>query len=123
MTLFYLVRHGQIARERSRIDPSDPPLSALGRQEAMRVAAYLCPRPIARVYASDLRRARETAAPIAAEFDLPVIVEPLLRERINFGELPGQTLEGARGSVWSNSWLRCMPNCPRVRWWPRRMAG
>jgi broad specificity phosphatase PhoE len=102
MTLFYLVRHGQIARDHAAVDPADPPLSAMGRVEAAQVAAFLASRPITRVYASDLRRAQETAAPIAARFGLPVIVEPLLRERMNFGDLPGQTLD-----EFAALWERC----------------
>lgn len=90
MTLFYLVRHGQVDR---RIDPADPPLSEQGRQEAEQVAAYLRDRPIVQIYASPLRRAQETAAPLAAALHLPVILEPRLRERANFGDLPGQTRE------------------------------
>jgi broad specificity phosphatase PhoE len=101
MTLFYLVRHGQIARDHV-VDPADPPLSATGRAEAAQVAAFLAPRPIARVYASDLRRAQETAAPIAARFGLPVIVNPRLRERINFGDLPGQSFDDFMAE-----WERC----------------
>lgn len=90
MTIFYLVRHGQIDR---KIDHADPPLSPQGRVEAEQVAAYLRPHPIVRVYASPLRRAQETAAPIAAVFGLPIITESRLRERMNFGDLPEQSFE------------------------------
>jgi broad specificity phosphatase PhoE len=99
MTTFYLVRHAQVDR---RTDPADPPLSALGQSEAERAAAFLQARPIAQVYASPLRRARETAAPIAAAHGLPVMLEPRLRERANFGDLPGQTLE-----AFVALWERC----------------
>jgi broad specificity phosphatase PhoE len=90
MTIVYLIRHGQVDR---RINPADPPLSTQGQQEAIRAAAYLEPRPIARVYASPLRRAQETAASCAAHFGLPVLTDARLRERANFGDIPGQTLE------------------------------
>src|SRR5262245_45306429 len=90
MTLFYLVRHGQVDRS---VDPVDPPLSDVGRQQAEQVAAYLRDRPIRQIYASPLRRAQETAAPLAASLNLPVIVDARLRERANFGDLPGQTRE------------------------------
>jgi broad specificity phosphatase PhoE len=99
MTIFYLVRHGQVDR---RIDPADPPLSERGRQQAEQVAAYLRERPIAQIYASPLRRAQETAAPLAADLGLPVIVEPRLRERANFGDQPGQTIE-----EFVEVWERC----------------
>jgi broad specificity phosphatase PhoE len=90
MTLFYLVRHGQVDRS---VDPVDPPLSEVGRQQAERVAVYLRDRPITQIYASPLRRAQETAAPLAAALNLPIIVDARLRERANFGDLPGQTRE------------------------------
>ena len=66
------------------------------------MAAHLQSRPIARVYASDLRRAQETAKPLAAALGLAVIVESLLRERINFGDLPGQSF-----AQFLTLWERC----------------
>jgi broad specificity phosphatase PhoE len=88
MTTFYLVRHGQVDR---RTYAADPPLSVQGWREAVQVAAYLRARPLARIYASPLCRAQETAVPLAAALGLPVMVEPRLRERANFGDLPGQS--------------------------------
>jgi broad specificity phosphatase PhoE len=110
MTVFYFVRHGQIEREqgergqikRRQINPADPPLSVQGRVEAEQVATYLRPRPIMRLYASPLRRAQETAAVIAAALELPVQTEPRLRERVNFGDLPGQSFE-----EFAALWERC----------------
>lgn len=99
MTLLYLVRHGQIDR---RMDATDPPLSHAGRLEAEQLAANLGIRPIARVYASPLRRARETATPLAVALGLQLQVEPLLRERANFGDLPGQSFE-----AFVALWERC----------------
>ena len=101
MMLFYLVRHGQIARDHA-VDPADPSLSAAGRAEAAQVATFLAQRPLVRVYASDLRRAQESAAPIAARFGLLVIVDARLRERINFGDLPGQSFDDFMAE-----WERC----------------
>ena len=88
MTRFYLVRHGQIERG---VEVADPPLSSQGRREAEAVAAYLIPRTITHIYASPLRRAQETAQPLAAALHLPVMAEARLRERMNFGDLPGQS--------------------------------
>jgi broad specificity phosphatase PhoE len=99
MTIFYLVRHGQVDR---RGDPTNPSLSEQGRREAVQVAAYLQIRPIAQVYASPLRRAQETAAPLAAALNLPMMVDARLRERANFGDLPGQTFE-----EFVALWARC----------------
>ncbi|HXF64873.1 MAG TPA: histidine phosphatase family protein [Caldilineaceae bacterium] len=99
MTVFYLVRHGQVER---RVGDPDPSLTVQGRREAEQVAAALQARPIARVYASPLRRAQETAAPIAGAHGLAVETDARLRERANFGDLPGQTLE-----VFVALWERC----------------
>ena len=40
-----------------------------------------------------MARARETATIIAAPHGLPIIQDTRLRERANFGDLPGQTVE------------------------------
>jgi broad specificity phosphatase PhoE len=95
MTRFYLVRHGQIERNHGEwhVDPADPPLSQQGRMQAAHVSDYLRHRAIARLYASPLRRAQETAAPLAAMLHLPLRIDARLRERMNFGDLPGQSLE------------------------------
>ena len=86
MTTFYLIRHGD--RERTI---GDPPLSAVGTAQARATAAFLRATPLQAVYASPLRRARETAAHIAAPRGLPVVEDARLRERANWGDLPGQT--------------------------------
>jgi 2,3-bisphosphoglycerate-dependent phosphoglycerate mutase len=58
-----LVRHGLPER---REDTSDPPLSAMGREQAERVARYLGRDKIDAVYASTMLRAIQTAEPFAA---------------------------------------------------------
>jgi len=79
-----LVRHGQIeANVAQRWHGStDEDLTAHGRAQAHRVAAHLArERPSAvALYASPARRARSTAAPIAAALTLPVVVEPDVTE-------------------------------------------
>ncbi|MCA9510432.1 MAG: histidine phosphatase family protein, partial [Myxococcales bacterium] len=64
------------------------PLSERGRAQARRVAERLRAHPIARVVASDLARAVETAEAIRAATGAPLSLDPLLRER-DFGELRG----------------------------------
>jgi broad specificity phosphatase PhoE len=99
MARFYLVRHGQIERG---VGGADPPLSSQGRAEAHAVAAYLAPKEITHLYASPLRRAKESAVPLATRLALPVVVEPRLRERINFGDLPTQSF-----ADFAALWERC----------------
>jgi probable phosphoglycerate mutase len=71
-----LVRHALPLRvENPDGTPADPPLSQEGRRQAERVAAWLAAEPIAAVYASPLRRARETAAPLGRARGLEVEIE------------------------------------------------
>lgn len=58
----------------------DVPLSELGRDQARRLAARLSGEEIAAVYASDLGRAVETAAIVAAPHGLTVTQLPAFRE-------------------------------------------
>ncbi|MFG6448022.1 histidine phosphatase family protein [Roseateles sp. BYS180W] len=85
-----LVRHGQTAwnvdgRMQGHLDI---PLDAVGRAQALAVAQALADEPVAAVVSSDLLRARHTADAIAATHGLPVLNEPLLRER-HFGVYQG----------------------------------
>ena len=88
----YLVRHGETAwnSEMKFQGHSDVPLSGRGREQARRLAGRLAKNKIAAFYASDLRRAMETAAILAEPHRLPVEACPSLRE-INFGVWEGLT--------------------------------
>jgi phosphohistidine phosphatase SixA len=81
VTAFYLVRHGETTG-----GPGDPGLAETGRSQASAVAAQLATHSIAAVYASPLRRARETAAVIAAGVGCDVEIDERLRERANLLE-------------------------------------
>lgn len=76
-----LIRHG-LPEHLVRDDgaPADPPLSPEGRSQAQRLARWLDGIEIDRIYASPLRRARETAAPLAARRGLSVVLAPGVRE-------------------------------------------
>jgi probable phosphoglycerate mutase len=60
--------------------PADPPLSDTGRHQAARLAAWLKSDRIDAIYSSPMRRARETAEPLAAARDLEIAVDPALVE-------------------------------------------
>jgi len=60
-----LIRHGLPERVELDAGQADPPLSAKGRQQAESVAAWLAEERIDAIYASPMRRARETAEPFA----------------------------------------------------------
>ena len=73
MTLIYLVRHGRAAAGWD--DHVDPELDATGRAQAAGVRdrlASIGPLPIV---TSPLRRCRESAAPLAAAWDVAPVVE------------------------------------------------
>ena len=78
-----LVQHGEKVRS-----PGDPGLTATGRQQAAAVAAWLSTNrsDIESIWASPLRRARETAGPIAAALELDVQTDARLRERMNWDD-------------------------------------
>jgi probable phosphoglycerate mutase len=70
-----LIRHGlpmQVATQDGT--PADPPLSALGREQATRVADWVRDEQFDRLYSSPMLRARETANPIAEITDMPIEV-------------------------------------------------
>jgi broad specificity phosphatase PhoE len=85
-----LVRHGETAWNRAgRYQGSaDVPLNAAGERQAEALAVQLRSEPIAAGYASGVRRAQATAAPIAAAQDLAVVRDARLNE-INQGEWEG----------------------------------
>ena len=80
--LFYCIRHGQSTYNAlGRVQgQSDVPLSELGRRQAEAVAAALRGLPIEALYASPLRRAMQTAQPVAEALGLPIQTDPRLKE-------------------------------------------
>jgi phosphohistidine phosphatase SixA len=69
---FYVMRHLHKAE-----GSADPGLSAEGQRQARLLAERFSTRPPAVIYVTDTRRARETAAPIAARLQLePKLYDP-----------------------------------------------
>jgi 2,3-bisphosphoglycerate-dependent phosphoglycerate mutase len=89
-TTILLVRHGQTDwnRDRRVQGHSDIPLNETGRAQAAALADELADETIDAVYASDLTRARDTAAAVAATLGLEVQLCPDLREK-HFGSWEG----------------------------------
>lgn len=76
-----LVRHGLPIRKASDDgSPADPPLSGEGRAQADAVAAWLAAERIDRIYASPLRRAWQTAEPLAKRLGLEIEAESRVAE-------------------------------------------
>jgi len=92
MTTLLLARHGETDWNRDGVWQgwADPPLNETGREQARQLAEQLRETPFDAVYASDLRRARETAEIVAAPHGVPVVADPGLRE-IDVGSWSGLT--------------------------------
>jgi probable phosphoglycerate mutase len=91
MTDLYLVRHGETEwnRQRRIQGLTDIPLNDTGREQARVTGMLLTRRPITRVVASPLGRARETAEIITAQLGLG---DPELRDAFverNYGAAEG----------------------------------
>lgn len=101
MSELLLVRHGETDWNRLQRwqGQADPPLNERGREQADELARALAGQSIEAIYASDLRRARETADIVAARLGLPVASEPGLRE-IDVGSWSGLTREEIAGRDW-----------------------
>jgi broad specificity phosphatase PhoE len=89
-----LVRHGQSTwNQEHRIQGQlDPPLSELGRRQAAVLGARLAAHRFAGLYASDLKRAFETAEVVGAAIHLQPEARTSLRE-VFLGEWEGLTTE------------------------------
>ncbi len=94
LTRVTLLRHGRTAWNASRRLQGhvDIPLDAHGLAQAAQLAQAFHGEPLDAVYSSDLQRALQTAAPLAAAAGLPVQPQASLRER-SFGHLEGATFE------------------------------
>jgi probable phosphoglycerate mutase len=93
-TELYLVRHGASADAVEGVDfelvdgHGDPPLSAIGQEQAELVGARLAAQPFDALYVTNLRRTSETAAPFIRLTGMTAVVEPELRE-VRLGEWEG----------------------------------
>lgn len=76
-----LIRHGRSADVvPGSPESADPPLAELGVDQAEALARRLAPKHIDAIFASDLERAKATAAAIARTRDMDVQINPDLRE-------------------------------------------
>ena len=87
---FYYLRHGETESNAALLVAGslDVELTELGRKQAEDAAAALADEPITSIYSSPLKRARDTAEPIALRLRLPVTVLPEIAER-RWGALEG----------------------------------
>jgi broad specificity phosphatase PhoE len=93
MALF-LIRHAETALNAARVlQPADTPLSPTGLRQSDALALRIARLGPAAIVSSDLPRALRTAEAIAIATGLPIVANPLLRER-DFGELRGLPYDG-----------------------------
>ncbi len=81
----FLIRHGRQSDARCNVDVG---LSDEGRRQASLVGERMAAWGVEGLYASDMVRARETAAIVGERLRLPVAVVPELRE-LDFGDMTG----------------------------------
>jgi len=88
MSDILLIRHGATDLAGTFCGHSDPPLNERGREQVAALIEELAEQRIEAVYASDLSRARETAAALATAKGALFYSLPHLRE-IDFGDWEG----------------------------------
>ena len=101
MPILLLIRHA-VTEVTGRLLPrDDTPLSETGRRQATELAERLRPIPLQAVYASPVRRARETADIVVAGRPLSVTEVEGLRDT-GYGRWAGRPIAGLRrSSLWS----------------------
>ncbi len=92
-----MIRHAETAwNAEGRVQgQTDVPLSAAGEAQALALVAAISGERFAALYASDLRRVRQTAAPAALALGLEVRLDAGLRER-HYGKFETLTYAEAR---------------------------
>ena len=109
MTELLFIRHGETDwnRQQRFQGQIDVPLNAHGRQQALRMAQRLADDRHDALFSSDLQRAQQTAAPLAAAWSLPVTTLAGFREQ-HFGLLEGldlPTIQAQHPDLWQH-WLQ-----------------
>jgi 2,3-bisphosphoglycerate-dependent phosphoglycerate mutase len=99
-----LIRHALPLRvdEGSVEGPADPALADVGREQAQAVAEWLAAEEIDAIWCSPMRRARETAAPLAARLGLDITIDDGIAEydREALSYIPVEELKAANDPRW-----------------------
>ena len=106
----YLIRHGESFVNLADWDGVNPDagLTELGSQQAQALAGWMVENvpKVDHIYCSTMQRARETAAPLARQYDQPLILEDRLREigasRHDHQPWPRDLLPGQYADYWSS---------------------
>src|SRR5437763_9410750 len=97
-----LIRHAEPVRIEDAVGPADPNLHERGIKQAERLAGYLAEEPLEGLFSSPMRRAQETAAPIAKAHNLPVVIDDELSEfdREATSYIPVEELRATKDERW-----------------------
>lgn len=97
-----LVRHGLPVRREVVEGPADPELSVEGHDQSARLANYLATESIAAIYSSPMKRAFQTAEPLAVKTSLPIsIVDDVAEyDRLSNEYIPIEELRAANDERW-----------------------
>jgi alpha-ribazole phosphatase/probable phosphoglycerate mutase len=104
------IRHAETDLAGTFCGHSDPPVNSKGQIQITEMISRLGSEPFDAIHSSDLRRAMETAAPLAHAFALPVVTSGRLRE-IHFGDW--ESLSWAeveqRDAIYARRWMEAFP--------------
>lgn len=97
-----LIRHALPVRRELAEGVADPELSSEGREQARHLSQYLASEHLDAVYASTMRRARQTADPIVEDRGLDVRIEPDVAEfdRFSTEYVPVEELKATGDPRW-----------------------
>jgi broad specificity phosphatase PhoE len=115
-TDFYLVRHAKKEKGVGNVA-----ISFEGILQAQATAQHFREIAVKKIVSSPLKRAIQTAIIIAKETESTISEDIRLRERANWGDIPGQTFE-----EFAQIWERCTHDrdyCPPAGGDSARMAG
>ncbi len=112
-THLYFIRHAATALAGTFCGSTNPPLNEVGQAQLPPLLKLLAGKQIDAVYTSDLLRATQTAAPLAAQHNAPIILRPALRE-LHFGDWESLTWDQIeqRDKPYATRWVTEFPNLP-----------
>ena len=99
-----LIRHALPIRRAVTDGPADPPLSDAGLAQSELLGSYLASETIDAIYSSPLRRALQTAAPVARGQGLEVAIEDGVAEydRLASEYIPIEEIKAEGGQAWKD---------------------
>src|SRR3954453_4351481 len=97
-----LIRHAEPIKIVDADGPADPVLHERGRMQAERLAEYLAEERLEGLFSSPMKRAQETAEPVAVVHNLPIGVDGELAEfaREPPSYIPVEELQATKDERW-----------------------